>query len=297
MIGYDYSYNGVSFSDIGLPDINYFHLTNVDYDNLDVRNEIVERSQYHGAFLGAVLASTRVITIEGEIISENRTQRGILTDQLRNTFPLNPSPSFENLNMKEFSFKRDADGQLIKVNAMVVKPIEFEDDLDNDKNITKFRVELLCNDIAFKGELFTLNSVENFNHGTTLLPLGGANTKTTLPASLSTKNSININYTGTFASPLYIKITGSSLNPQILNTITEKFFKLNLEIEEGDYIIIDTENSQVLDSSGNSLNKYIENGSQWLFLQSGNNVFVFSDDTSPILNPADIEIQYYNKYT
>lgn len=90
---------------------------------------------------------------------------------------------------------------------------------------------------------------------------------------------------GDVASGIQIILTstGLVLNPQIYNSGTHEFFKLDFEMDAGDEIIINTEpgnKSVKLLRDGvytNIINK-MQIGSKWLQLEPGDNLFIYEAD-------------------
>lgn len=97
---------------------------------------------------------------------------------------------------------------------------------------------------------------------------------------------LNVINTGDVESGLTIEIraTGNVINPTIFNRETTEFFGLNITLQEGDVVTITTTrgNKQVdLLRSGQHLNIFnnIEQGSTWLQLTPGDNVFTYQADS------------------
>lgn len=81
-----------------------------------------------------------------------------------------------------------------------------------------------------------------------------------------------------------IRASGAVENPEIVNTATNEFFKVNYTLAAGDLLIINTrkkEKSVILRSSGTdtSIIGYMDHGSTWFELMPGDNVFYITADT------------------
>lgn len=85
---------------------------------------------------------------------------------------------------------------------------------------------------------------------------------------------------------IYMTARGSVVNPTIYNVDTNEFIKLNLTMLEGDEIYINTNKKQKtvqLTRNGATTNIIgnLANGSTWLILEPGDNIFTITADTSP----------------
>lgn len=83
-----------------------------------------------------------------------------------------------------------------------------------------------------------------------------------------------------------INATGRCLNPVIYNHSAGEFFKVNVDMFEGDTLVIDTRKTKKkvqLTHDGNTTNviNSIERGSTWLQLLSGDNIMEYDADEYP----------------
>lgn len=83
-----------------------------------------------------------------------------------------------------------------------------------------------------------------------------------------------------------ISAIGTVLNPKIYNTETNEYFILNLQMDEGDRIIVNTNEGQKavtlthLGETSNVINK-LEMNSTWFKLNVGDNLFLATSDEYP----------------
>ena len=99
------------------------------------------------------------------------------------------------------------------------------------------------------------------------------------------KNIINYGDVETGAL-IVMKARGALLNPSFYNVETNQYFSLNISLEQGDEIQINTikkEKSVYLISNGVKTNIVgnIKNGSTWFQFKPGDNLFITTADSSP----------------
>lgn len=85
---------------------------------------------------------------------------------------------------------------------------------------------------------------------------------------------------------IIIKATGQALNPRVLNVTTNEFFKINIEMTEGDQLTINTNKGQKSltlfhDGTESNVINDMEVGSTWFQLYTGDNVFSYDADEFP----------------
>lgn len=101
----------------------------------------------------------------------------------------------------------------------------------------------------------------------------------------STKSVIN---NGDVESGLIIQLhaTSTVLNPKIYNEDTNEYFILNVEMHEGDDIIINTNKGEkgvahIIDGLTTNIINKVEPGSSWFVIEPGDNIFLYSADEYP----------------
>ncbi len=83
-----------------------------------------------------------------------------------------------------------------------------------------------------------------------------------------------------------MKATGQALNPQVYNISTNEYFKLSVELAEGDEIIINTNKTQksvilIHDGTRSNIINNMDIGSKWFQLLPGDNIFSADADEFP----------------
>lgn len=86
-----------------------------------------------------------------------------------------------------------------------------------------------------------------------------------------------------------LQASGKVINPAIFNSLTTEYFKLNFTMQEGDLITIDTnigKKSVTLLRKGSETNIFnsIAEGSKWLTLSPGDNIFTYEADNETTQN-------------
>lgn len=107
-------------------------------------------------------------------------------------------------------------------------------------------------------------------------------------STLETENETDIINGGDVETGVLITLraAGTVGNPAIYNSGTNEYFKLNITMNDGDVITINTrkkEKSVILTSGGSDTNIIgkMEFGSTWFQLQPGDNMFIITADTMP----------------
>jgi len=84
---------------------------------------------------------------------------------------------------------------------------------------------------------------------------------------------------GNFSAPIKFTISGACITPKILNVKTGDYWEMDLSMNEGDTLIIDSTNYTAELNSSNVLAQRAS-GSSWLFADIGENEFVLTDQTA-----------------
>ena len=291
MIGKNFTYNGFDYDETLITGNNFIHVSSVSYYQLSPRQRRINKSNFHGEYLGPMFTGNRQIVIQGEIIAEDRVARGVLLEQLQNTFAIPGFPSLQNRGFEPFTLERDVDGKVLNIDAMVTRPLDITDEIGNIHTSTRWRVELKCDGFAFRGDEVEYFGTEGLTSGF-FLP-------TFLPTGLNLENpTVSWVDDSTIEAPLFITITGPSLNPKVVHVQSLRTFRVlrNMTLPT-ESITIDTATGDVRDQDGNVINGQIETGSQFLYSQNGQNDISFSDD-SPIdgINDASISVKFEPRY-
>jgi len=253
-------------------------IQNVKWSRVNLQNSEIPRQDYHGVVSNPTLSRGRLITVEGKIFAQSRTDRGDTRNILDSLFQIESFPT-QGGGSKILSFTDD-DGENWFINAKVYRKPEYRHDSGNI--YIDFAIDLFSQD----GLIFSENEVSESGE---IGLLGGMTLSTVLPHAMN--GSINpftaIN-SGNFASPVKITITGDIINPKITNVTTGRFFQINQTLTASglDELIIDSENADVTFNGVSILSQRLQ-GSNWIFAIQGENEFVLEESVFDIENTDD----------
>lgn len=294
MIGYDFSYNGQSFSDSVFDKVNGngIILNAVNWPDLATSDDQNNRQGEHGIETSATYIRGRVISISGEIVAQSRIKRDEFKTILQNTFSPPTFPSALNRGYNDFEFTDD-DGESWIIKAKVLNMPSYQPSFGLNEFVrTPFTLQLIAEDPSIVGT--TINQV-NHTEGF----YGGANLPFNLPVQLNNYGiTSTLNNGGNWIAPLKTTITAnqdSGVNMRVINTETNQFIGVQTELTAGDVLIIDTADTSITKNGFNFSGDRIS-GSIFHFLQPGNNNFIVRDD-SQILGDGlsvDVLFEWYN---
>ena len=149
----------------------------------------------------------------------------------------------------------------------------------------KIQISIICNDPYFKDTETGVYMFSNVESGFSF-PFSIAETPGVPISELSEYVEVNVYNASDYETGLVLTLTanGGVVNPTIYNMTTNENFSLNITMETGEIITIDTRpgsKSVKLNRNGtisNILNNMVI-GSEWITLTVGDNVFSYTTDT------------------
>lgn len=286
MLGSNFSYDGTTIPTYKSQSTDWI-AENIKWATPVIQNSQINKQDFHGIISNPTFARARLIIINGKIFSTTKTGRGSARNTVDNLFQIDNFPA-QNQGFKTFAFTDD-DGVQKFINAKVYSRPEY----DNGQGdaIIDFSVELLAQDPLIR----SINMVsQTGNYGF----FGGVLLSTTLPISFdSVDGEFTATNDGNFASPCKITINDEIVNPKILNMTTGRFFKLNISMNTGDELVIDSE-ERTAKLNGTSVMAYREDGSNWIFANPGQNTFVLLGDDYDATNltKVSIKVDFYSAW-
>jgi len=285
MLGKNFIYNGVAIPYTAAQGRSAGWYADVLWTTPAVRNVQLSRQDFHGAISRPTFADGRLIQIRGEIFDTSKTDRGTIRNTIANLFLIQSFPSSSN-ELKKLEFTDD-DGTEWFIWAKVYSMPEYEHE----------RGDVL---IGFFVQLYAPSPLvlsKDLQSETGIYGLwGGIELPVELPAALDLAvNSFSCVNSGNFAAPAIITVEGEITNPKIFNLTTGKYFEFTVTMEAGDVLIIDTE-ANTAELNGSNILASRAAGSNWLFVNSGTNIFVLTGDNFDIddQEKATIEVEWYN---
>lgn len=162
-----------------------------------------------------------------------------------------------------------------------VKSMQIE--LFNKKQIAQ--ITILCPEPFFNG---TSNEIIDFSSVESLFEFPFSIEEPIEFGSISVQNELNMINNGDVETGfiIYIRARGSVTDPTIYNVDTNEYIKLNISLEPGDEIYINTRKKQKtiqLTSDGETSNIIgnLVSGSTWFTLAPGDNIFGITAEVSP----------------
>jgi hypothetical protein len=276
MVGKNFIYNGVSIPYTTAEGRAAGWYADVLWMTPSVRNLQTQRQDFHGMISKPTFAEGRLISVNGEIFDVNKTNRGTIRNIISDLFVIESFPA-EVDEFKKLEFTDD-DGTEWFLWAKVYNMPRFEH--GRADAIIRFFAQLYAqNPLIFSKIDKSESGIYGVGSWGVLLP-------TTLPIALSAAlNSFTCTSAGNFATPAKITITDDIKNPKVLNLTNGKFFKVNVDMVPGDTLVLDTD-AVTATLNGVSVLANRADGSDWLFIEPGNNDFVLLGDDFDIDNQS-----------
>lgn len=183
--------------------------------------------------------------------------------------------------------------------------IEYSDEtLENNEVVCKFMIEGVAYDPLFtdvyESKVVAANVIGMFHFpliiSETPDPPGGivfGSINTSLVMDVVNNGSMETGMTIMFSARGHVK------NPVITNVNTQEYFRLNMEMQAGEVVRVNTViGSKSIRGELNGVEsnyfKYRDFGSTWLQLALGENLFVYGADED--VENLEINIEFYNRY-
>lgn len=283
MIGKNFIFDGNAIPYTAAEGMAANWLADFVWTNVRTRNITVPRQNYHGAISAPTFTEGRLIEVNGQIFNTNKVTRGSVRDTIQSIFAIENVPTTET-EFKTLDFTDD-DGTEWFLTCKVFTMPEYEN--ERGSPIVPFFLQLYAQDPVIKSKVLY---EENGIYGL----LGGVQLPTELPIALNDAiNSVSVTNLGTFDSAPVITIEGDITNPKVVNLTTGQGFGIDVDMNAGDTLVLDTEN---LTAELNGINVLADrtSGSQWVFIQSGANELVLIGDDFDFndQSKATIKIEY-----
>jgi len=285
MLGKNFIYDGVAIPYTAAEGRAAGWYADILWTTPAVRNVQISRQDFHGAISRPTFADGRLIQIRGEIFDTAKADRGTIRNTIANLFLIEAFPTESN-ELKKLEFTDD-DGTEWFIWAKVYELPEYEH--ERGDAIINFFLQLYApSPLILSKEMESESGIYGV-WGGVVLPVE-------LPFALDDAiNSFECVNSGNFAAPAKITVTGEISNPKIFNLTTGKYFEFTMEMVADDVLIIDTDQNVATLNGVNVLADRAA-GSNWLFVNSGTNIFVLTGDDFDIddQSKATIEIEWYN---
>lgn len=295
MLGYDFTYRGVSLSDSLFDASNGkgIILQKVDWSDVVTDDDQNPRQGDHGVEASPTLYRGRLIDIEGVICANTRSERQTYRTTLENMFKLEYVPAPDNKGFYDFTFNDD-DGTRKLISAKILNTPAFEQLTLGEVEFTSFKVQLFAEDPAIKANTPSSGtSVEGF-YGGVSFPVAFDTAFDDYGYVASLLNS------GTWRAPLKVTITATGTtgtNMRVINTATGEYFGIASAMVSGDVLVIDTENATITLNGVNVSGDRIA-GSIWPFLEPSYNTYTVMDDMTRLGDGlyATVNFQWSNTW-
>lgn len=255
------------------------------WTGMQLRNFVASRQDFHGSISKPTFADGKLIDVSGEIFSVAKASRGDAKNIVANLFKIEDFPAEDN-ELKKLEFTDDDETDWFIWCKVYTMP-----DYQNGRGepVIFFTFQLYAPDpLVLSADLQTAEGIYGL--------LGGVNLPVQLPVDLfGALNPITCVNDGNFAAKAKITIKDKITNPKVINLTTGRFFKLNIAMNEGDELIIDTETATA-NLNGSSVLANRADGSNWLFVNSGTNYFILIGDDFDFddQEKASIKIDWYH---
>ncbi len=285
MIGKNFVFNGVSIPYTTSEGRAAGWYAEIKWTGIPTRNFTSSRQDFHGSISKPTFADGKLIDIQGEIFSTSKTSRGTVKNIVANLFKVQDFPDAEN-ELKKLEFTDDDTTEWFIWCKVYTMP-----DYENPRGepVIVFILQLYAPDpLVLSKNIQSSNGIYGL--------LGGVTLPVELPTALfSVLNKITCVNSGNFAAKAKLTITGAITNPKIYNLTTGRFFKMNLAMNAGDVLILDTTDATADLNGVNVLANRVD-GSNWLFVNSGTNHFLLAGDDFDFdnQNKATIKVEWYN---
>lgn len=248
------------------------------FDNPQLRLNIKENGNRHGAKFGSAFYGPRTMTIEGEIWGSSPSDYESKRRDLEKAFTI-----LNGLQSVKFETRG---GLKVKADCILNTPINIP---YNKGKVTRgpFRIELVAPYPFFLSEATMVNTIYVFAGGGAEIPLE-------IPMDFveSASSSLNINNAGNVEAYPMIKIYGVIENPTIRNNTSGKQLSLTYDLDaETKNITIDTITETVARENG--LNLFAYASGDFFTLKTGINNMVLSASTFGAGARADIIYNYH----
>lgn len=289
MIGKNYNFDGNTIPYTGAAAKTAKWLADFKIHTVATETPELPRQDWHGAITSPTYARGRLIPVNGEFFAADKTQRTTPRQEIEDIFKLPGFPDKTN-EIKRLDFEDD-DGTEWFIRCKVYQLPQFEH--ERGSPVGTFFLQLYAEDPFIRSKN-PKTGTENYSL------FGGVRLPEELPFAMNQySNVLTVNNAGNYPSATKITITGDILNPKVLNLTTGRYFALNTDITAGETLIIDSGqiNTDPF-ATINGVNALADrvSGSQWLFVNPGENKFVLLGDDYELGNDqkAEMTVEFYD---
>lgn len=250
----------------------------------NTQSPLQDGSSSHG-----ILLADRVIRANITIRAKNREELYKKRREIQRI--INPKTYCKDTgNYGELLLYYTNDYKTYRIYAQVEDEVDFKSRINN---VDKSQIVFVCHDPYLYDEEDIEENIKSVE--------GGLEFELELETEFATivyyKEINNISDT---EIPIIIRYSGIATNPVIINETTGEFIKINRTLQEGQLLLINTEDGEqtvtIIDEDGNSFNayNYLDLSSTFFKLAIGKNLIKYYSDTS---NALDIvKVKRSNRY-
>jgi hypothetical protein len=291
MIGYQFTLTARSGQSLSINDLttdpqNFVALQEYPVFDVDIKNSEMDKEGQHGTWDFASFYGKRVLTFSGIIIGQDEGHVETLKRRLQavTALPAQPDAVNDGLVLVRWT---DANGDAWQVYAKLASAVRFDRQLQQRTRLS-FVMTLKASNPVIEGQaLQTGSGILGWLTGSLKLP-------TKVPAIMDSiyGNSVTVTNSGNAQAHTAIRLYGKSgniTNPAVVNHTTGATFRiLTVLYNEAEYIDIDSKTGTVINHNGADLSGLVDSISQYILLNSGDNVLAYvSDETSGANSPAN----------
>jgi hypothetical protein len=299
MISYQYTITNRAGESIVINDHttdpnNFIALQEYPVFDVDIKNADTDKEGQHGIWDFYSFFGKRVITMAGVIVGESEGDIEDLKRQIIRVLSLPANPNTANDGYVTVSWV-DANADEWSIEAKLERSIRFDRPMKLNRRLS-FQLNLKCSDPRIvSADEISVNGDRGYRAVEVRLP-----TLLPLVFGLDYYNSLTVNHDGTVGADTIIRLYGEPAgitNPTISNLTTGKFFRILTTIPDASsYIEIDTANGTVVDQAGTDLTAFLDNESEFILIEAGENVLLYESDENPYatlaLPTADFNVRY-----
>jgi hypothetical protein len=263
---------------------------------LTTRRSSTPKQGAHGAQAGLSNFEPRMLPFEGEIHATTVSQRVTMEQNLRKALTLSSSQDFDVDDGYRLLIIDDEDGNQKQIYAKVVDMPEFSQYGRSASSVFRFQMIAEEDVFLYDTTLTTIEGIESYQATTFTLQDGTLQTfkDGDLPTFQDTGgNEMTVTNNGTQDTPPVITITGPTTNPSLTNVTTGRKMAFNkgdgVTLLEGESltVTINPTSTTIIKTDvlgvETDVSSALSDDSDLIYIAPGNNVLIFSDDTSDLL--------------
>jgi hypothetical protein len=259
--------------------------------DLEIKNQEINKEGQHGIWDFFSFYGKRLITFSGVIVGENEAKVMEIQDKLKLVVGLPLEPTSTNNGLLTIKYT-DPRGRELQTTGKLYSAPRFSRVMrENFKLAFQLVLKSANPDIESQTET-TTNGVRGYEAGVIKLP-------TLMPITMPIVKQQTLTITNlgtTYANPK-ITINGALTNPRIDNLTTGKFMAFTRTLTVGQKIIIDVKQGTIVDENGVDITADLDNGSEFIKLKTGANIFYLTSDENISANPIATRIAPAETFT